>query len=40
VIPFVDEVQEASYKSVKLDGSKLPSGAYFNRLVAGDFVET
>jgi hypothetical protein len=40
VVLLVDEVQEAGYKSVKLDGSKLSSGVYFYRLVTGSYIET
>ena len=32
--------QDAGYHDVKFDGNNLPSGVYFYRLRAGDFVET
>jgi len=37
IIVIIDEMQEAGYKSVKLDASGLPSGLYFYRLTAGNY---
>ncbi|MBI4810157.1 MAG: T9SS type A sorting domain-containing protein [Ignavibacteriales bacterium] len=40
VATLVDEIQEAGYKSIALDGSKLPSAVYFYRMTAESFIET
>lgn len=37
---LVDGIEEAGSHSVVFDASGLPSGIYFSRLTAGDFVET
>lgn len=37
---LVNELQKPGVYSVKFDGSRLASGVYFYRIVAGDFVET
>ncbi len=37
---LVSRVEEAGYKSVNFNATKLPSGIYFYRLTAGSFVET
>jgi hypothetical protein len=37
---LVDEKREAGIHEVKFDASHLPSGVYFYRLQAGNFVET
>src|ERR1041385_1780780 len=36
---LVNEMQEAGYKSIEWNASNIPSGVYFYRLQAGDFVE-
>ena len=40
VATLVDEVQEAGFKAVAFDASKLSSGVYFYRLSARSYVET
>ncbi|MBI3195129.1 MAG: T9SS type A sorting domain-containing protein, partial [Ignavibacteriae bacterium] len=40
VTTLVNEIQEAGEYSVELDGSELPSGVYYYRLTAGQFVQT
>jgi len=40
VTTLADEMQEAGYKSVNWDASKVSSGLYFYKLTAGDFTET
>lgn len=40
VAQLVNEVKEAGYYTVKLDGSKLSSGMYFYKIQAGEFSET
>jgi subtilisin-like proprotein convertase family protein len=40
VAVLVDEMKEPGSYQVKFDGSELPSGVYFYRLTAGDFVQT
>jgi len=37
---LTDGVQDAGYHSVVFDARGLPSGIYFYRLQAGDFVDT
>jgi len=37
---LVNEEQDKGYHKVEFDGSKLPSGVYFYKLVAKDFVNT
>jgi hypothetical protein len=37
---LVNEIQDAGYKSVEWDANGMPSGMYFYRLTAGNFVET
>ena len=36
----LESVQHAGYKSVTFDASKLPSGIYTYRLIAGDYTAT
>jgi hypothetical protein len=38
VMTLVDEVQRAGYKSVDLNGARLPSGVYIYRMISGAFV--
>jgi hypothetical protein len=40
VVTVTDELQEEGHKAVEFDASHLPSGVYFYRLQAGDFVQT
>ena len=40
IIKLVNDKQGAGIHSVKFDGSRLPSGVYFYRLKAGDFIAT
>ena len=40
VAALVNEVEQPGFYNVKLDGTHLPSGMYFYKLQAGDFVET
>ena len=40
VVTLVDAEQEAGYKSIMWDASKVASGLYFYRLTAGDFTQT
>jgi hypothetical protein len=40
VTTLINKVEEAGYKSVNFDASKLPSGVYFYRIQAGSFVQT
>jgi hypothetical protein len=40
VATLVNEVKEPGTYTVQFDGSKLPSGVYFYRLQAGNFVQT
>lgn len=39
VATLVNEIQDAGYRSVKLDASKLSSGVYYYRIQAGKFIE-
>jgi len=40
VATLVDERQDAGYKTIQWSSADLPSGVYFYRLAARDFVET
>ena len=40
IATLVDDIRPAGNHSVTFDGSKLPSGIYFSRLQAGEFVAT
>jgi hypothetical protein len=40
VVTLVDAVEEAGYRSVEFDASRLSSGMYLYRLHAGDFAAT
>jgi hypothetical protein len=37
---LVNRVQDAGYKSVQFDGSRMASGVYFCRLRTGGFIQT
>jgi hypothetical protein len=37
-VTLIDEVQDAGFKSIELNGTNMPSGVYFYRLHVGDFV--
>jgi hypothetical protein len=39
VVTLIDEVQEAGYKSLKVDMSQFSSGVYYYKLSAGTFTE-
>ena len=40
VSTLVDKVKKAGRYEVKFDASNLPSGVYFYRITAGNFVDT
>lgn len=40
IATLVDDIQPAGNHSITFDGSRLPSGIYFTRLQAGEFVTT
>lgn len=40
VATLVNEMEGAGYRTVEFDASKLPTGVYLYRLVAGEFTET
>lgn len=40
VFPLVDEIKKPGYYEEEFDATSLPSGVYFYRLQAGDFVKT
>jgi len=37
---LVNESRPSGYYNIEFDGSNLPSGVYFYKLEAGDFVES
>jgi hypothetical protein len=40
VVTLVNETKQPGNYEVKFDGASLPSGVYFYKLTAGDFVQT
>jgi len=39
-VTLVDERQQAGYRSITWDASKVSSGLHFYKLTAGDFTDT